>query len=323
MKWSQYDILLEMKTSLICTILNEEKTIKNFLISIAKQSKKPDKIIIVDGGSTDKTIDIIKKESAKFQNIILISKKGNRSIGRNEAIKKSSGDIILCTDAGCTLEKNWIKNITDPFKNKKIDVVAGYYKGQAKNTFQKCLIPYVLVMPDKIDPNNFLPASRSMAFKKTIWKKIKGFNEAYSHNEDYVFAKDLKKINAKIIFKKDAIVYWIPRDNLRQSFHMFFRFAYGDAEARIFRPKVLLLFTRYAITLLLIPFYLINRSPLILDSLILILILYILWAINKNYKYVNHLGAFIILPIIQFTADLAVIKGTTLGIFRFLKNNNR
>ena len=49
-----------MKTSFIATVLNEEKTIKALLSSLAKQTKKPEEIIIVDGGSTDQTVAKIK-----------------------------------------------------------------------------------------------------------------------------------------------------------------------------------------------------------------------------------------------------------------------
>jgi glycosyltransferase involved in cell wall biosynthesis len=270
-----------------------------------QQTEKPDEIIIVDGGSSDKTLTLIENlkttyypkqdnvkdpsEANHSLSIKIITKTGNRSVGRNEAIKQSKNEIILSLDAGCIADKNWIKNITEPFKNSDTDVVAGYYKGNAKNIFQKCLIPYVLIMPDKINPDNFLPSGRSMAFKKIIWEKIKGFNENYSHNEDYVFAKDLKKINAKIVFKKDAIINWIPRENLAQSFYMFFRFAYGDAEAKILRPKVIFLFARYTFILLLMIFYIINKSDIILYSLILIFTIYMVWAITKNYRYVNHI----------------------------------
>ena len=50
-----------MKTALISTILNEENTIDDFLNSILNQSILPDEVIIVDGGSSDKTLTRIRK----------------------------------------------------------------------------------------------------------------------------------------------------------------------------------------------------------------------------------------------------------------------
>src|SRR3989344_6700114 len=112
------------KLSLIVTVLNEEKYIGKLIDSIAIQSRIPDEIIIADGGSSDQTVAEIQKsirqladkiQKSKFKIII---KPGNRAVGRNEAIRVSKGDIILSTDAGCTLDKNWVKNITAPFATK-------------------------------------------------------------------------------------------------------------------------------------------------------------------------------------------------------------
>jgi len=306
-----------MKISLITTVFNEEKTIDRFLTSIFQQSKLPDEVLIVDGGSKDGTVKSIKDKlaSSKYKGKFHISiKEGNRSVGRNEAIMHATGDIIACSDAGNILDKKWIERITEPFRNKNIDVVAGYYEGLAKNIFQKCLIPYALVMPDKVDSNTFLPATRSIAFTKAIWEKTGGFDERLSHNEDYAFARKLKDVGARIIFAKDAIVYWIPRNTFKEAFIMFFRFAYGDAEAEIYRPKVVFLFSRYVLGTALIIFFFIIHSHLILNSIYFIFILYILWSILKNYRYVNHWKAFYLLPLLQFTADFAVILGTITGL---------
>lgn len=307
-----------MKITFITTVFNEEKTIGRLLESLANQTKKPNEIIIVDGGSSDKTSDVIAKSEASELSlkIKLIIKKGNRSVGRNEAIKNATGDIIACSDAGNILDKDWIKNITEPFTDKTVDVVAGYYKGLAANVFQKCLIPYVLVMPDKVNPDSFLPATRSIAFRKKIWEKVNGFNEKYSHNEDYVFANNLKEKGAKIVFSKDAIVYWLPGNTFKEAFIMFFRFALGDAESGIWRTGVLLLFARYLIVLYLIFLTLLYKSYIPLIILTFSFIIYVIWSITKNYKYVNNKAAIIILPLLQFTADFAVLSGTITGILK-------
>ena len=296
-----------MKTTFIATVLNEEKTIGRFLESIVNQSTKPDQIVITDGGSTDKTVEKIKAfQKSHHASILLLQKKGNRSIGRNVAIEKAKGDIIFCSDAGCVLDKDWIKNILKPFSDKSIDVVAGYYQGIGNTVFQKCLIPYVLVMPDKVDPNSFLPATRSMAFRKKVWESVGKFPEQFSHNEDYVFAKELQKRNMRIIFAKEAIVYWYPPADLDSAYTMFYRFAKGDAQARIFRPKVVLIFIRYFIFVLCLIF--------ITSLFYLLLSLYIIYTIMKNYKYVQDLHALYILPLLQFTSDIAVIRGTIEGL---------
>lgn len=321
-----------MKISFVATVFNEEETVGKLLESLAVQSRMPDEIIIVDGGSTDKTLSILAKFTSEEPKSLLrhhprwkaFTKPGNRAVGRNEAIRNATGDVIVCSDAGCVLDRDWVKKITKPFSKDvhlggvhsatsevgdpsvEIDVVAGYYAAKTSSIFQKCLVPYVLVMPDKVDPDNFLPASRTMAFRKSVWEKAGGFPEEYSHNEDYVFAKKLKKISANIVFAKDAIVYWMPRKNLKQAFIMFFRFALGDAQAGIFRPKVLLIFLRYFLGVLLVFSY--------FNTLYVILILYSLWSILKNYRYVKHWQAILILPILQIVSDIAVLSGTIWGI---------
>jgi glycosyltransferase involved in cell wall biosynthesis len=307
-----------MKVSFITTVFNESATIREFLDSLVSQTTLPDEIIIVDGNSTDDTVDIIKKQELRIKSTKLkfkvLIKKGNRSVGRNEAIRNATGEIIVCSDSGNILDKNWIKKITEPFENKKIDVVAGYYKGIGKTVFQKCVIPYALVMPDKADPDTFLPATRSVAFRKSVWQKVGKFDERFSHNEDYAFAKALQKAHAKIVFKKDAVVYWKPRNTFKDAFIMMYRFAYGDAQARIIRPKVILIFIRYLIAIFLIVLFFITKSFLLLTILILLLLLYLIWAAVKNYKYVKEWQAIFILPLLQLVADWAVVKGTVLGL---------
>lgn len=311
------------QVSLIVTVLNEAGTIELLLSSIIYQTRKPDEVVIVDGGSGDGTVQII-KEYLKMDNLReseginfkILQKKGNRSVGRNYAIKNASYELIAITDAGCILANNWLAELlkkvdADPDPDPDPDsvgagpdVVAGYYNADPITPFEEAVVPYVLVMPDRIKGDEFLPATRSMLMKRQVWEKLGGFDEKLSDNEDYAFARQLKPSGLKISFAKKAIATWIPRSNLGSFFNMIMRFARGDVRAGIIRPKVLTVFGRY-IALILIGLI----SPKLSG---LLFIIYLYWAISKNKKYVPRGWYF--LPLLQLTADLAVMWGSLRGL---------
>lgn len=305
-----------MKVSIAITVLNEERTIVGLLESIFHQTKKPDEVVIVDGGSTDRTVSLIKEFQRRYDKgeviQLIVEKNSNRAKGRNLAIERATFEIVALTDAGCILDPNWLFEITKPFKDPRVEIVSGYYKDRARSVFEKCVAAYVFVMPDRVDVKKFLPSSRSMAMRKSLFRETGGFPKEYPLNEDYVFNLRLKKLNKQFFFNKKAICYWLPRENIRESFSMFYRFAKGDSQARIFRPKVLLIFLRYLFGLLFLLLSLMNS--LFLPLLAIGLLSYTIWSILKNYRYVKDVRALLYLPLLQFTSDIAAMAGTSSGL---------
>jgi len=303
-----------MKISFIATVLNEEKTIEALLNSLAKQTKKPAEIIIVDGGSSDQTVAKIKAFQKKHPGLkikIIIKKGANRSQGRNLAIKKAQNEIIAISDAGGELDRRWLEKISQPFANPNVEMVAGYFKGKSKNVFEECVATFALTVPHRVNPKNFLPASRSMAIRKKTWQKFGGFPEEFADNEDFVFSTRLKKEGVKIIFVPEAVFYWYPRENLQSFAKMIFRFARGDALAGLRYPKVATVFGRYLLALALIcllPFH-----PSLIPLIIMLAVAYLLWPIFKNYRCVKKWPAFFFLPLLQITTDLAIMVGSLAG----------
>lgn len=312
------------KVSFITTVYNEEDGIKQLLNSLQKQTKMPDEILIVDAKSMDGTV----KELNRFKNMFgktnfqIISKKGNRSVGRNTAIERAKGGIIVVTDAGCIVDKHWLKRITTPFQNSKADVVAGFYRPVVRNTFEKCLSCYTCVMPDKVTAD-FLPSSRSIAFRKEAWKKAGGYPENLDTCEDLFFARKMKRLGFKFIVEKKAIVYWPQRKNIFQATKQFYSYAKGDGEALYIRRQTPFLFLRGIIFLSLIMMYINTKKTNLLCMIVALFFIYISYALVKSYRYIGKPFAIIYLPLLQLTSDAVVIIGMSFGIvLRFLLRTN-
>jgi glycosyltransferase involved in cell wall biosynthesis len=145
-----------MKVSIVITVLNEEKAIKGLLDSLARQTKKPDEIVFVDGGSADRTIQLIKAWAKKRRGAKILVKKGTTiAQGRNIGIKAAKNKIIAMTDAGCVAHPDWLEKITKPFKDPSVGIVAGFYQMTGKTAFQQVLAPYLGIPPEKLNLQNF------------------------------------------------------------------------------------------------------------------------------------------------------------------------
>lgn len=209
-----------MKISVISTVKNEERNIKSFLDSIVWQTKKPDEFIIVDGGSTDKTYEILKEYSKKRKWVKPFQKKGtNIPQGRNYAIEKAKNDIIISADAGTKFKKDWLENL---IKNFKGDVGFGQTLPLIKNNFQKIL--------SKKMKQRF-GSSRNIIFKKSVWKKIGGYPKDLNMAEDTVFNERIKKAGFKMELIPDAIGYWEMRENIDGLKKQFYNYGYWDGIA--------------------------------------------------------------------------------------------
>ena len=161
-----------MNISLCITVKNEEESIARLLDSIFAGTKLPSEIVIVDAKSTDKTVEVIKSYQEKHKNIKLIIEKGGTAHGRNLSIKNAKGEIIVQTDAGCVVKKDWLKKITSPFKDKSVDLVAGFYEMPAKSSLQEVLNVFHGVPPKDLIQKNLFHQPGPVHLEKKFGKKL-------------------------------------------------------------------------------------------------------------------------------------------------------
>ncbi len=312
-----------MKSSICITVFNEEKSISNLLNSLFVQTQKPDEIIVVDGGSTDKTVETIKRLQGKHGDLKLYIKKCNRAQGRNLSVRKAKYEIIAMTDADCAADKHWLEKITKPFKDGKTEMVAGFYKMMGESDLQNALAIFIGVTPNKFNKDTFLPSTRSIAFKRGLWERVGGFPEGEDNSaEDTDFNYLVVKQGVKITRVKNAIVFWNIPDSLKLSLKKFYDYAKWDAKRGFWKHPlknttshnihVLTIFVRYLIGVL---FLLLSfDNPLFLGILMAGLLIYSARAFYKVFvetkRWVSGLWGIVL----QFTTDFTIMAGFINGL---------
>ena len=315
-----------VKISVVVTVLDEEKTVGSLLDSLLNQTKKADEIVVVDGGSNDKTVQIIKHYQKKDKKIKLLQERGNIAHGRNNGIEVADNDIIVTTDAGCIPHPDWLEKITAPFKHANVGLVAGFYDMPTKTPMQKAISVYMGIHPKRYDSEAFLPSTRSVAFKKQLWEKVGGFNERLDKTgEDTQFFYNIVKTGTRIVRVGEARVDWKEFENIsfKEAMRKFFNYAKGDAQSKIWRHptkklmshniKVVFIFIRYLFGLFLL--FQSIMSPPLFRLLEILIVLYIFWPIWKWRDVIYDLRTKLWLPVIQISSDFAVMSGFLYGIF--------
>ncbi len=208
------------KVSVISTVLNEEDSICNFLDSIVNQTRIPNEFIIVDGGSNDRTLDIIEDYSKKHKWIRIYRLDGsNIPKARNYAIKKAKNDIIAVCDAGNKYDKSWLENLMNGFDG---NVGFGLEKAWIKNEFQSIISKKLF---HKKKPNG---SSKNMIFSKKVWFEVGGYPEDLNAGEDTIFELKIKKKGYDVPTIPDAVSYWEMRKDIEGLRKQFYWYGYWD-----------------------------------------------------------------------------------------------
>lgn len=241
-----------MKVSVICTVLNEGQSIRKLLDSLAWQTRLPDEIIFVDGGSTDETVAVLQEFGAAHHLPlkVIVAPGANISRGRNIAIEAAAGPVIASTDAGVRLDSHWLEELLKPFQaGSPPAVVSGFFVPDPHSAFEVAMGATVLPAVSDINPDTFLPSSRSIAFLKTSWAAAGRYPEWLDFCEDLIFDFRLKAVAGPFAFAPGAIAFFRPRSSLRAFFKQYYQYARGDGKADLWRKRHAIRYLTYLVAL--------------------------------------------------------------------------
>ncbi|MSS74676.1 glycosyltransferase [Candidatus Pacearchaeota archaeon] len=197
------------RISFILGILNAERTLAECLDSILQQKTKiPYEIIVVDGGSTDTTLSIIRKYQKKVPSIRLYHNPARLSEGKGMSkdmgVQKAKGEIVIFIDHdNILLESTWLTSLLAPFTDQTImasqSLLASHKEDSLFLTYVNEIgvedpfaIPYSLVAQVQLNPSRFrrenawytyvvsayfplFGGANGCAFRKEVFDRIGGY----------------------------------------------------------------------------------------------------------------------------------------------------
>lgn len=212
-----------MKLSVVIPVYNEEKYIRDCLLSIMKGVRTPDELIVVDGGSTDRTVAIARELGAK----VLSNPYRNAAAGRNIGIKAATGRVVAFTDGDCHVDSNWLYAIEEIFRGKKVDVVGGrILPAEALNDIEEYWLNLQLniimqfgdsplIITERNLRNSFITAN--CAYRRSFLHKMHGFSRWFANNgEDVDLQWRSMEKGARLYYTPDAIVYYHGVTNMSE-----------------------------------------------------------------------------------------------------------
>ena len=214
----------KVKVSVIIPTFNEDSSIEILLDSLLCQSFKADEIVICDGGSSDKTLEIIKKYANTNAEIKITPKQSTcRGSGRNYAIQYTKNDLVALIDAGTTPNKKWLEKLVKAkFRKTNVNVVYGAAKPLVSNYFSRN-ISNIIIGRNHLN-GKIIPTVASMLLEKLVWKEVDKFPESQDGNyvvEDLIFLEKIKKSKFLTSIEENAIVHWEVPTQFQKCFTRF------------------------------------------------------------------------------------------------------
>jgi glycosyltransferase involved in cell wall biosynthesis len=207
--------MAQPKVSVVLTVLNEEKHMRDLLDSLVTQ-RVAHEILVCDAGSTDGTLAIAKSFMERFDAVRLLHHPGRRGATRNAGVKASKGEYVAFIDGDCIANPFWLERLVARAEAGE-DIVAGRTIQFGYWAFEKLQrVELYRHGQDLTFPSD------NLLYRREVFTKVGGFDPRFITAEDIDLNYRAVEAGHRIEHEPDAIVYHRARDSvvgfLKQAF---------------------------------------------------------------------------------------------------------
>lgn len=216
---------MKEKVSIIIPVYNSERTLERCLDSVINQTYKNIEILIVNDGSKDKSLEIMKEYQKKDNRIMVINQENKGVSGaRNAGLDKATGEYVTFIDSDDYIKANLIKDTIEMFNRYNCDVVRNNYElaykdgntKYRKELYEENEILSINEKKEKLIKNILLGKVQSYSWLLTIKKEILDKN-SLKFDEDIFFMEDIVFLIRLIFFIKNIYFVSEPKYYYYQS----------------------------------------------------------------------------------------------------------
>lgn len=171
--------------SIIIPALNEEKYLPKLLVDLSEQSYQDFEVIVVDGGSKDKTVTLVSSFSDKLPKLTVInSPRAHVCTQRNLGASRAVADILIFSDADNRLPSYFLQGIKYRWEKEGVDLLSPFIIPDNNAPQSKRITTAMNLFIDfqmSIRPKFLLESC--FVISKSSFKKINGFDETVNYSE--------------------------------------------------------------------------------------------------------------------------------------------
>ena len=307
-----------MTVAVCATVLDEARDAKALADSLRSQRLAPDELVIVDGGSTDRTVEILRETLAGVPCAQVIDAPGtNIAAGRNLAARATQADLMAFTDAGITRSPDWLGALVDAAEGAPRAAGAfGYILAAPTSTVEAAIGAVGLPFAGEIDPTQYPPSGGSVLIGRGWFDRIGGYPEWLDYGEDLWLDRKVWSEGGWFVHAPGADVRNRPRSSLPDFFRQYYHYAWGDGRAGMLGKRHAARFAAYALGLTL------AQRPTWAGTALLLFLGY--RHLRRPIARGRHLpgggsAALALVPLVRVVGDAAKMLGYAAGCWRRLR----